>query len=73
MYARREPNVRPALDQDPGRIRHFTPTVDVGVLSAADTAISPPSDDLPTVQETDIPREGRTPVTGDSPGSGSSR
>jgi hypothetical protein len=73
MYAPREPNVCIALDQDPRRTRHFTPTVDVGVLGAADTATSRPSDDFPTLQETDIPREGRTPVTRDSPGSGSSR
>jgi hypothetical protein len=73
MYAPREPNVRTALERDPGRIRHFTPNVDIGVLSAADMTTLPPSDYLPTLQKTEIPREGRTPVTRDSPGSGSSR
>jgi hypothetical protein len=73
MYAPREPNVCIALDQDPRRTRHFTPTVDVGVLSAADTATSRPSDDSPTLQEGDITREGRTPINCDSPGSGSTR
>jgi len=73
MYAPREPNARAALEQDPGRIRHLTPNVDIGVLSAADMTTLPPSDYLPTSQKTDIPRECRTPVSCDAPGSGSSR
>ena len=73
MYAPREPNARAALEQDPGRIRHLTPNIDIGVLSAAGMKTSPASDYPPTLQKTDTPPEGRTPVTGDSPGSGSSR
>jgi hypothetical protein len=64
MYAPRQPNARPALEQDPGRIRHLTPNVDIGVLSAADMTTLPRSDHIPTLQKADIPREGPMPVAG---------
>ncbi len=73
MYAPRAPNARITPEQDPGRIRHFTGNVDIGVLSAADMTTLPPSDYLPNLQKTDNPREDRKAGTRDSPGTGSSR
>ena len=66
MYAPREPNVRPAIQQDPGRIRHPTPNVDIGIPTASELPASPPSDQLPESGQPDIPPQGRSDVTRDS-------
>ena len=43
MYAPRQPNARPALEADPGRISYSTLTDDIGISSTATSpAVLPP-------------------------------
>jgi hypothetical protein len=54
MYAPREPNVRPAIEQDPGRIRHSTSNADIGNQGASEMPASPTSAYLIKLRQKDI-------------------
>ena len=63
MYAPRQPNARPALEPDPGRISYSTLTDDIGISSTATTPVVVPSSRLSGSPGKDVPVAERSSVT----------
>jgi hypothetical protein len=66
MYAPRQPNARPALEQDAGRVSYASLTDDIGVSGAATAPGSSPPDRLPRSPPGDVPPAGRAAVAAGS-------
>jgi len=59
MYAPRQPNARPALEPDPGRISYSTLNDDIGISSAISSPRVVPSGRPPVPPEEDVPGDHR--------------
>ena len=63
MYAPRQPNARPALEPDPGRISYSTLTDDIGISRTATTPAVVPPGRPSHPPEKDVTGDGRASAT----------